>query len=111
MTTAGAWHHHWRQLPVGGLDHIMGGGPWSAVAARVLVRHVAYPVWGWTLPAEAPVPGMPASGFRLDVGPFLAAKRRAIAAHQSQYGDLITDDPDGFRLPDGLLSVFEVPFE
>ena len=36
-------------------------------------------------------------------------KRRAIQAHQSQYGELITDDPTGFRLPPALLSVFDVP--
>jgi hypothetical protein len=41
----------------------------------------------------------------------VVAKRAAIQAHQSQYSDLITDDPEGFRLPAGLLSVFEVPFE
>ena len=32
-----------------------------------------------------------------------------LLAHQ--YGDLIKDDPDGFRLPESLLSVFEAPFE
>jgi LmbE family N-acetylglucosaminyl deacetylase len=99
----------WRHDPH--CDHEAASIVASAVAARVLIRHVAYPVWGWTLPAEAPVPGVPGAGFRFDVGGSLAAKRRAIAAHRSQYGELITDDPGGFRLPDGLLSVFEVPFE
>ena len=50
-------------------------------------------------------------GRRLAIGPQLAAKRRAIAAHRSQYGDLIQDDPAGFRLPAGLLARFERPFE
>ena len=34
---------------------------------------------------------------------YAAAKCRAIAAHASQYGDVITDDPAGFRLPEALL--------
>jgi LmbE family N-acetylglucosaminyl deacetylase len=99
----------WRNDPH--CDHEAASLMAAEVAARASIRHMAYPVWGWTLPDETPVPGAPAAGFRLDIGRFLAAKRRAIAAHQSQYGDLITDDPDGFRLPDGLLSAFEVPFE
>ncbi len=87
----------------------------SLVAARVAagagVRHVAYPVWGWMLSGETVVPAASTRGWRLDIGEFLPAKRRAIRAHQSQYGDLITDDPTGFRLPAELLSVFETPFE
>jgi hypothetical protein len=29
----------------------------------------------------------------------------------ASYSDLIADDPEGFRLPRALLSVFEQPFE
>jgi LmbE family N-acetylglucosaminyl deacetylase len=83
----------------------------AEVAARASIRHVAYPVWGWTLPEDEPVPGVPAAGFRFDVGRFLAVKRDAIATHESQYGDLITDDPEGFRLPPELLTVFDQTFE
>jgi LmbE family N-acetylglucosaminyl deacetylase len=84
----------------------------AAAAARIIgVRHVAYPVWGWTLPPEAPVPAAVTAGCRLDISAFLPAKRRAIQAHQSQYGRLITDDPAGFRIPAGLLAVFDDPFE
>jgi hypothetical protein len=36
---------------------------------------------------------------------------RAIAAHASQYSDLIADDPNGFRLPPELLSVIDLPYE
>jgi LmbE family N-acetylglucosaminyl deacetylase len=82
-----------------------------AVAAGAGIKHIAYPVWGWTLAADAAIPETVIGGFRLDIGRFLVAKRDAIQAHRSQYGDLITDDPEGFRLPAGLLSVFEVPFE
>jgi hypothetical protein len=38
-------------------------------------------------------------------------KRRAIAAHESQYGALITDSPHGFQLPAELLAIFERDFE
>jgi LmbE family N-acetylglucosaminyl deacetylase len=47
----------------------------------------------------------------LDISRWHDVKRRAIAAHASQYSDLITDDPNGFRLPATLLSAFEQPFE
>jgi LmbE family N-acetylglucosaminyl deacetylase len=83
----------------------------AAAANSAAIRHMAYPVWGWTLPAEVSVPGAEASGFRIDTGAFLSAKRAAIRAHQSQYGNLITDDLAGFRLPPNLLSVFDSPFE
>jgi LmbE family N-acetylglucosaminyl deacetylase len=81
------------------------------VAARSNVRHVAYPVWGWTLPQDQILDDASCAGWRLDISLQLALKRRAIAAHRSQYGDLITDDPTGFRLPPELLSVFDRPFE
>jgi LmbE family N-acetylglucosaminyl deacetylase len=83
----------------------------AAVASGAAIQHVAYPVWGWTLPADTVIPEAGIGGFRLDIRRFLPAKRGAIRAHQSQYGDLITDDPDGFRLPADLLLVFDAPFE
>jgi len=83
----------------------------SAVASAVSIRLLFYPVWGWTLPPDTPVPTPPGAGFRLDISPFLPAKREAIQAHRSQYGDLINDDPTGFRLPTELLSTFDTPFE
>jgi LmbE family N-acetylglucosaminyl deacetylase len=84
----------------------------AAAAAHIAgVRHVAYPVWGWTLPAASPVAGSPAVGWRLDIRAFLPAKRAAIQAHRSQYGHLITDDPGGFSLPPKLLRVFDSAYE
>ncbi len=73
-------------------------------------RHWAYPVWGWTLADTEPV-NLPPRGLRIDIGPDLARKRHAIAAHRSQYGGLIADDPDGFTLPPNLLEIFDRPFE
>jgi LmbE family N-acetylglucosaminyl deacetylase len=50
-------------------------------------------------------------GRRLDISAHLPAKRRAIAAHASQYGGIITDDPAGFQLPSDLLREFDSPWE
>jgi LmbE family N-acetylglucosaminyl deacetylase len=99
----------WRHDPH--CDHEAAALLASAVAAEVSIRHVAYPVWGWTLPADTAIPAVPEAGFRLDIRCFLPAKRAAIQAHRSQYGELITDDPTGFRLSPGLLSVFDQPVE
>lgn len=74
------------------------------------VRLFAYPIWGWTLPAEREVGSAP-SGFRLDITGQLIAKNAAIAAHRSQITNLIDDDPDGFRLDPGMLAQFARPFE
>jgi LmbE family N-acetylglucosaminyl deacetylase len=81
-----------------------------AVAARLGLRHIAYPVWGWTLPADEPLEA-PVVGGRLDIRPYLPAKRRAIAAHASQHGAVVTDDPHGFQLPRQLLAAFDEPYE
>jgi LmbE family N-acetylglucosaminyl deacetylase len=83
----------------------------TAIAAATGVRLLFYPVWGWLLPAEQVLPIETIAGMRLDVTAMLPRKRAAIAAHRSQYSDLITDDPNGFRLPDALLATFEQPFE
>jgi LmbE family N-acetylglucosaminyl deacetylase len=82
-----------------------------AVAKRTGAALLSYPVWGWLLADETPLPDSPVEGWRLDIQKHLALKRRAIAAHASQYSDLITDDPNGFRLPGNLLSVFDQPYE
>jgi LmbE family N-acetylglucosaminyl deacetylase len=99
----------WRRDPH--CDHEAASLAAGAAARIVGIRQVAYPIWGWTLPAASPVPGSPAPGWRLDIGAFLPAKRAAIQAHQSQYGGLITDDPGGFRLPSDLLSMFDSAYE
>ena len=84
----------------------------AARTARLAgIRHVAYPVWGWTLPPDAILTGPAPAGQRLDISAHLPAKRRAIAAHRSQYAGLIDDDPGGFQLPAGLLAIFDRPYE
>ncbi|PPQ28896.1 PIG-L deacetylase family protein [Rhodopila globiformis] len=99
----------WRHDPH--CDHEAAAIVAAAVAGTVGIRSVAYPVWGWTLPADTALPEAPGAGWRLDVAAFLAAKRRAIQAHRSQFGGLITDDPNAFSLPADLLSIFDSPCE
>ena len=84
----------------------------AAEAARLSgVRLIAYPVWGWTLPAHRCLPRGPTTGARLDIARHLPAKRRAIAAHASQYSPLIDDDPQAFRLSAEMLAIHDRPFE
>lgn len=92
-------------------DHLAAHLMASAAVARCRVRHLAYPIWGWTLPPDIRLPGPLPRGMRLDVTDHLAVKRRAIAAHASQYGGLIQDDVDGFQLPSNLLDIFSRPYE
>jgi LmbE family N-acetylglucosaminyl deacetylase len=98
----------WRHDPH--CDHLATHRMAEAAAAATGLPHIAYPVWGWTLPPEAPLETSVA-GARLDVARHLPAKRRAIAAHATQHGGLITDDPYGFVLPQSLLAIFDAPFE
>lgn len=85
----------------------------AAVAARRRpgLRHLAYPVWGHTLPPGTPIAGGAPRGARLDIAAQLPAKRRAIAAHRSQTTPLIDDDPQGFTLDAAMLARFDRPFE
>lgn len=78
----------------------------EAVAIRGGLRLLSYPVWGW-LREDAP----PATGWRLDISAHLDVKRRAIAAHASQYGKVIMDSPGGFFLPENLLAIAARPYE
>ncbi len=73
-------------------------------------RIIAYPIWGWTLPPGTDVGPAPV-GFRLDVTPEQAAKRRAVFAHVSQITDLISDDPEGFRLEPQMIERLCGPYE
>jgi LmbE family N-acetylglucosaminyl deacetylase len=103
-TIAAPWQHDPH------CDHLAAHRMANTAAAASGLRHIAYPVWGWTLPAEERLDAVVAGG-RLHIAPYLPAKRRAIAAHESQHGGVITDDPTGFQLPQHLLSVFDAPYE
>ena len=49
--------------------------------------------------------------FKLDISSVLSKKQNAISAHQSQISDLITDDPEGFKLSPEMLDHFKKPYE
>jgi LmbE family N-acetylglucosaminyl deacetylase len=92
-------------------DHVAAAQIGQAAARRAGLQERAYPVWGWTLPRDAPCATPALRGWRLDISAHLPVKRQAIAAHASQYGGIITDDPAGFQLPSELLRVFDAPWE
>jgi len=99
----------WRHDP-----HCDHGAAWCIAreAARFIGAEVwEYPVWGWTLPHAEPVTPGAWSGWRFDIAGHLDAKRRAIAAHRSQHGKIVPDDPQGFTLPEHFLALFDQPFE
>jgi LmbE family N-acetylglucosaminyl deacetylase len=84
-------------------DHEAGAALACAVAQRLHVALLFYPVWGLLRPDSDELPVEAIAGWRLDIAAESAAKRAAIAAHRSQAG-LITDSPHGFTLPDSLLA-------
>ena len=92
-------------------DHEAAARIAAAVAESGQWRLLSYPVWGWLRDPEALVDEPRQGGWRLNISGFSSLKAQAIAAHASQYGDLITDAPEGFRLPKNLLSIFARPYE
>ena len=91
-------------------DHEAAAAIADSLARQLRLPLMSYPVWGWTLPDRVDAPA-PRDGFRLDITRELHLKQRAIRAHATQYGGVITDSPEGFTLPPHLLSVFERPYE
>ena len=83
----------------------------QAVARRAHLRLLSYPVWGWLRDHSDVLEESRHHGWRLNISAQQEIKKRAIAAYKSQYGELISDSSDGFRLPDTLLAIFERPFE
>jgi LmbE family N-acetylglucosaminyl deacetylase len=92
-------------------DHEAAAFIGKSVACELDCPLLSYPVWGWLLPPEQDLPLMKLRGWRVQIADHLIAKQHAIAAHASQYSDLIDDSPNGFRLPQTLLAVFNRPFE
>jgi LmbE family N-acetylglucosaminyl deacetylase len=97
----------WRHDPH--CDHEAASLIGAAAAAQVGVTHRDFPVWGRTLPPDMEVG--PASGVRLDVSGWRAAKRRAIRSHRSQWAGVITDDPAGFQMQPSFMALFDTPYE
>ncbi len=76
-------------------------------------RRLEYPIWTWEQPGEGAPPGAgEVTLWRLDLdAPARAAKQAAIAAHRSQLGLVIDDDPAGFVLTPAMLAHFAGPHE
>lgn len=71
-----------------------------------------YPIWLHEITEKQNEPDLDeAMPFRLNISSVLPLKLEAIAAHQSQITDLISDDPEGFQLSESMLNHFKVPYE
>lgn len=99
----------WRHDPH--CDHLAAHHLAARAAALARCAHLAYPVWGLTLPPDAELDGKLPTGFRIDIAQHLPTKRRAIAAHRSQYAGVVDDDPDGFQLQRDFLARFDGHYE
>jgi LmbE family N-acetylglucosaminyl deacetylase len=88
-------------------DHRAASQIWRQAAAEVPSppRVLEYLVW------PDPAQTMPIHPLSLDIADVLPLKIQAIAAHRSQHGQVITDDPTGFSLPPELLSRASEPRE
>ena len=82
----------------------------QALGARP--RCLEYVVWAGErgLPADLPRRGE-AHVWRLDIAAALGRKRAAIAAHRSQHGQIILDDPHGFVIAPEMRRRAEQPIE
>lgn len=75
-------------------------------------RLLEYPIWVWELAGAGDLPQAgEVVGWRLDIGAVLPRKEAAIAAHRSQRGAVIDDDPEGFCLLPHVLAHFTRPWE
>lgn len=92
-------------------DHVAAYRAAARAVRDIGGRLLCYPVWGWTLPADAWVPATSRRGGRLDISAHIEAKLCAIACHRSQTTDLINDDPSAFRISPEFLANFARPFE
>lgn len=71
-----------------------------------------YAVWLNEIGLEADFPSSTeVIPFKLDISRVLPQKQNAISAHQSQISDLISDDPEGFKLSPEILNHFNQPYE
>ncbi|MEI9982848.1 MAG: PIG-L deacetylase family protein [Aliidongia sp.] len=88
-------------------DHCAAWAIWTEAAARLPVKPCILEYLVWPGPEAEPEGRV----WRLDIDAVLSVKQCAIAAHRSQHGQVIEDDPDGFCLPDDLLARAMEPWE
>ena len=88
-------------------DHVEGAAIGQEVGRRLPgLRLGFYPIWSrWHGGGCAPVP--PGTrAVRVPPGLHTVAKAAAIAAHRSQAGLVVPDDPGGFEMPEGFAAFF-----
>jgi LmbE family N-acetylglucosaminyl deacetylase len=99
----------WRRDPH--CDHVAAAALANRARAKLPdIRILSYPIWGRALPPDVEVGSAPC-GVRFPMARHLPAKTQAIASHRSQTTDLISDDPEGFRLTPDMIARFHEPFE
>lgn len=83
-----------------------------ALPGALLLRRLEYAIWLDELgtASDRPEPGEMLVR-RLDITAVLERKRCAVAAHRSQLGQVVTDDPTGFTLSAATLRRFDRPEE
>jgi LmbE family N-acetylglucosaminyl deacetylase len=93
---------------------------WQLIQAAILSLEmmpqvIEYPIWDWDISQRTTADLSQITGWRLDIQSVLGQKTQAIESYQSQLGQLIDDDPNGFCLSAEMLGNFtrswEVYFE
>jgi LmbE family N-acetylglucosaminyl deacetylase len=92
-------------------DHVATHNMAVAAARTAGLRHLSYPVWGWSLPNSQYLGDLTVCGRRLNIDSQLERKQLALQAHASQMGRVIDDDPFGFQLTPDILGKLLRPFE
>lgn len=78
-----------------------------AAQARPSLRMLSCPIWSRWAAGRKPAPQtLGTRRHTFDVAPHRETKTRAIAAHASQRGAVVRDDPDGFAMPPGFAEMF-----
>lgn len=78
-------------------------GAAACLRAAPHARRFEYPVWGANDASRGT--------WEIDIAAVLDNKRRALASHRSQLGQVVHDDPLGFILPPDLLARCTLPVE
>lgn len=89
---------------------------WQLIKAAILSlemtpRVIEYPIWDWDAFEQTTADLSQITGWRLDIQSVLIQKIQAIESYQSQLGQLIDDDPQGFCLSAEMLANFTRPWE
>ena len=88
-------------------DHVAAARIGDALGTALILPVFAYLTWAWVAPGGDAAPPL---GWRVAIGPYLHAKRRAIVAHESQFFGL-AGDPLHHCLPADLLAAAQRDFE